>query len=134
MLFVLSIGVLLAAMALAVLAWRRSRHRGRTFWTESARLLLIVLAVVLLWQPETEFSRPSRQRRQVVVLVDRSASMQTEDVVTSSDRMQRREAADEWIEDASWDKLQPRFTLVVRRFAAQRPSQPDLAAAIASVA
>ena len=78
---ILSFLVLIAAIVCCSISWKRSGY-GRTFGLlEGLRLLLVILALITLNQPEIlqEF-RPEEQPT-LVVLYDSSDSMQTQDVL-----------------------------------------------------
>lgn len=124
---VLAVGL---SVCLALLSWRRSGWRWKFGLVEGLRVLLISLAVLLLWQPETVYQTPPERQEKLVVLVDHSASMETRDVTIESELSTRKGIADEIANDAVWNRLGDRFNRIQLNFAG-RPDQPsDLAAAI----
>src|SRR5262249_20058621 len=88
--------VLLAATAgLSIVAWRRSENRGAVGLLELSRLALMLLAALVLNQPEWVEQFRTEEKPTIAVLYDDSASMTTRDVVRagqSSQPISRKEA------------------------------------------
>ena len=93
---------------LAVLAWRRSPHRGRSALLESLRCLAVLVVVILLWQPEWRTTLHPATKPRIAILWDDSKSMTTADaplplalsdnpaVVTRAEWVKKALAADLW--------------------------------------
>ncbi|HUF61852.1 MAG TPA: hypothetical protein VMN36_07235 [Verrucomicrobiales bacterium] len=132
------IGILvLAGMSfLSWMAWRRSVTRRRSFvWLESLRWILTLLAVITLWKPEWVTIEQPTSQPEIVILSDRSRSMETEDVVAEGGASVESRAA--WLakQEAAefWSSLQDRYSVERRDFSAPSdPSDtdPDNAAAV----
>jgi hypothetical protein len=130
-----SVAVVLAAAALCLLAWRRHHYGRPQGLLELFRFGLVLLAAVALNQPEwVEEFRPA-ERPAVVVLVDDSASMGTQDVPASpaggSAPRSRREAVAPLADDSAWEPLRGRFDVTVQRFGNQPGQRTDLHAPLA---
>ena len=130
----LSIGVILVTVVLAFVSWQRSGKRGRTAVSESIRVAIVTAAVILLWQPETPFREPATEKEAVVVLVDQSRSMDTEDVLVVDRRMTRKQVAERVSSDSHWSNLDPRYDRQVVRFSNDTPQRSDIASAIEKAA
>jgi hypothetical protein len=99
---------LLLIGGLAVFAWRRSPHRGRTAILESLRCLATLVVVILLWQPEWRTTLHPATKPRIAILWDDSKSMTTADaplppalsntsaVVTRAEWVKKALAADLW--------------------------------------
>jgi uncharacterized membrane protein len=116
----LSIGVsciaVVAVVALAIRACRRSRvfHRNRKWlWAlEALRVLLVILAVILLNQPEwVEKSQPD-QKPTLLMLIDKSRSMMTADVELSDGLVSRLDAIQPLLSEANLRSLSDQFQVV----------------------
>jgi hypothetical protein len=116
----LSILLVLAAAVFCFIAWRRSGYSRSMGLLELLRLGLVVLAAVLLNQPEwIEEYRPE-EKPAVAVLWDASPSMQTRDVV---DRAQstvppktRAEVVAPLAESSLWARVRERMNVIVQPF------------------
>lgn len=125
----LSVLAIMCVVVFALLAWTRSGRRWRVGLVECFRVVLVSIAVWILWQPETTYQIESDRKLDVVVLVDRSASMQTRDVQGT-----RRDVADQIIADAAWERLDDRFQRVVELFAESDDQTSDLGSALEATA
>ncbi len=108
----ISASTIIAVIWFALIAWRRSGRRWRVAVVECLRVVLVTAAIGLLWQPETTYRVDSDRKGEVVVLIDRSASMQTRDVPSELRSASRQEIADGIGEDAAWARLDGRFKKV----------------------
>lgn len=77
----LSLIVLIVAVVCCWLSWRRSGYATSMGWLELFRLVLILLAVITLNQPELTQQFQPTEKPTLVVLYDISGSMQTQDVI-----------------------------------------------------
>ena len=75
-----SILVGVIAIAVAWIAWSRNNHSLRVGSLEALRILLVVMAMITLWQPEWIRTIQPSQKTTIAVLYDVSTSMQTQDV------------------------------------------------------
>jgi hypothetical protein len=134
-----SVSVLLIVVAavLCFFAWRRSGYRRWMGLLELLRFALVVLAVLLLNQPEfIEEFRPE-EKPSVAVLWDASPSMETRDADSGSlptvSLVSRREAVAPLTEPSFWSGLGERVDVVVQPFsAADDGSGSDLYTPLAS--
>ena len=118
----ISVIAVLTTAGFCFVAWRRSGYSRSLGLLELLRLGLVVIAAILLNQPEwIEEYRP-QEKPSVAVLWDASASMDTRDVVSreapSAAPRARREAVAPLAESAAWIKLRERLNVVVQPFSA----------------
>jgi hypothetical protein len=128
----LSILMLAVTPPLCLIAWRRSGYLRSVAALESLRFGVVVLAVIMLNQPEwVEEYRPE-ERPVLVVLGDASPSMDTRDVAmgeaTSADVRTRRDSIADVINEDTWAPLRDEWDVVVESFSGTEPgSRSDLA-------
>lgn len=79
-------------------AWHRSGYRKRIGWLELLRLVLVILVVVTLNQPEWLESQPPEQRSTLAILWDKSNSMLTQDIIEEQDTAAKRKSRAETIQ------------------------------------
>ncbi len=125
----LSVVLVTITAVLGVVAWRRSGyHRGMGL-LELVRLCLVIIAALVLNQPEwVEEYRPEEQPA-VAVLHDASPSMDTRDVVVrgkggsspAPSLLTRREAVAPLGDPGTWTKLRERRNVIIQAFSPQRP-------------
>lgn len=131
---VISVLAVVAVTGFALLAWLRSGRRWRVAVVECLRVALVIFAVAMLWQPESTIQIDSDLRSEVVLLIDRSGSMQTRDAgsatETTTEAATRNAIADRIRNDAGWSRLDDRFNRVEFDFADQTGGSSDLAAAL----
>ncbi len=117
-----SIAATLAAAAFAGLAWRRSGYRPAIAWLELFRVVIVLFAALLLNQPEWVRAERADAKETIVVLCDRSRSMETRDVAAGDSPAAlpatRREAAAPIMNPAFWSPLGPRVEVVMHAFPA----------------
>jgi hypothetical protein len=137
---ILVAGVLVvAALLVAVITWRRSGYAVGTGLLELLRVVIAFLVAVLLNQPEwVEEYRPA-EKPVVAVLVDGSASMDTQDVVPTAAGQTgpktRRQAVAALATTEFWQPLEDRFRVVVEPFSpAAAGTGTDLAAPLLAAA
>ena len=125
-----------AAVAIVVcvsyVTWSR---RGRTWpvgLLELLRIGIVVTVLVLLAQPEWVQQANPSQRPAVVVLVDTSRSMETEDVAAATSGGEstalepRRATAQRVLDDApAWESLRTRFDVITEPFASAESTSSD---------
>lgn len=120
-----------SALAVAVvavvcaIAWRRSGFERSVGLLEGLRLVLVVVAAMLLNQPEwVEEFRPE-ERPAIAVLVDASGSMDTRDVVAvgkpASSAITRRDAVAGLLADDTWASLRAKLNVIVQSIANPQP-------------
>ncbi len=108
------------AVALGYWNWRRSQFRTGVLFLEMLRFATIAGLLFLLQQPEwtTEY-RPS-EKPNLVVLIDRSRSMETRDIPSAesaSEPFQSRESVANQLEsDAYWARVSDRFEVAIEGF------------------
>jgi hypothetical protein len=116
----ISVAILAVTAAFSWTAWRRSDYRRSIGLLELSRFLLVLLAAIVLNQPEwVEQFRPD-EKPTVAVLWDDSASMNTRDVLlpnqTSSQPVSRHDAVAPLTTAAAWKALADRFNIVIQPF------------------
>jgi hypothetical protein len=117
-----SVSVLLGLVAagLCFAAWRRSGYGARMGLLELLRFVLVVLAALLLNQPEfVEEFRPE-EKPSIAVLCDSSPSMETRDAALGdapgAAPVSRRQAIAALGDASFWKKLDERFHVVIQPF------------------
>ncbi len=126
--FAASIPVVLAALGAWTLAgwlsyanWRRGPNRRGVAWLEALRFLLITALLFTLLRPEWVRRIERKERPEVAVLMDRSASMETRDVMVSN----RVSSRAEWIglekQKQPWRPLEKNARVALIDFAAKPP-------------
>jgi len=116
----LSIVLVVIMAGFCFVAWRRSGYRRSMGLLEAIRLGLIIVAAVMLNQPEwSEEFRPE-EKPSVVVLWDASPSMETRDVLhrnqPSAPPETRREAIAAIADPSTWSRLAERMNVVIQPF------------------
>lgn len=110
----IAIGIVSVA---SYIACRRAHFRPLMVGLEILRVLLVVVAVLLLNQPEwIEEFRPN-EKPTLVILGDASASMKTRDAVDKTPGgavRTREEAMKAWMEPETWQGLEERFDVVIQ--------------------
>jgi hypothetical protein len=111
---------LLVTAAFGLLAWRRSGFRAAIGWLEMFRFLLVLLAVLVINQPEwIEEFRPDEMPT-IAVLHDDSGSMDTRDVASATASVppiSRREAIAPLLSQSQFQSLAERFKIAIEPFA-----------------
>jgi hypothetical protein len=132
-LVVLSIAICLACLALSWFAIRRSNYQRSVIGLEALRNAAVILGALLLNQPEWIENFRSVEKPTFAILIDRSQSMQTRDVVTrnpgtslgdpSSDSASvrgnaqtRAEAVEPLVDAAAWSSLRSIANISISTF------------------
>jgi len=133
----LGIGIVAVTAVLCFVAWRRSGFARGTGLLESLRLLLVVLVVVTLNQPEWLREYRPTQKSTLAVLWDDSKSMQTRDVIDqqrpADTPKTRRECIEPFLQEAIWKPISSRMDVVFEPFSSSLPDPregTDLAEAL----
>jgi hypothetical protein len=123
----LAISILAVAVmsVFCIIAWRRSERRRSMLILEVMRLGLVILAAILLNQPEwIEEYRPE-EKPAIAVLWDASSSMETRDVIArgqpGSPTTTRREAIARLTAPETWNPLRDRMDVVIQPVASPTP-------------
>jgi hypothetical protein len=113
----LSTLAVVATAVLCLVAWRRSGFKRSVGVLELMRLAGVLMAAILLNQPEwVEVVRPE-EKASIVVLWDASPSMETRDVARGSSQPEsRREAIEPLTRPESWSKLGNEVQVVIQPF------------------
>lgn len=109
-----TLGILIAlvAVTLSWFIWNRAGRRRKVGLVELFRLILIALAIALMFRPESVSERPSDEQRDLVLLVDRSASMRTPDALRERERVTRDAVAESFLDDEAWEQLNDAYRRV----------------------
>ncbi len=114
---------LLVCAGCGVLSWlaiQRSGFASSVIWLELLRFLAVLLGALLLNQPEWVQDYRSNEKPTFAVLVDRSSSMQTQDVVNEQKVATTRLQATEGLVSASaWEELSRTAKVVISEFPAK---------------
>ena len=136
-----SILLVLVAAGLCFFAWRRSGYRTSLGLLELLRLMLVIVAAVLLNQPEVVHEYRPKEKPSIAVLYDASPSMETRDATLYSSAksgtasnvpVTRREAVAPMVDAAFWKELEKRFEVVVQPFSGSGGHNTDLYAPLAA--
>ncbi len=129
---VLSVLSVAVVCAISYLAWQRSGFRRSILALESLRIGIVLLAALLLNQPESVTKYVPTEQPAVVILGDQSKSMSTRDVgllQASQARQSRAESIGELMQESTWQSLSQDVKVIVRPFAADADTS-DLHAAL----
>lgn len=120
-----SLVVVALTAALCYYAWRRSGYSKAFGTLELLRLAIVIVVAVLLNQPEWVEQYQPDSKPTIAVLWDDSASMQTEDVLTESDRspISRAAAVEPLLEPETWSRLEEQLNVVIQPIAASEAQQ-----------
>jgi len=118
-----------ATVGLCVMNWWRRRTRAAALM-ETLRLVVVVLIMVTLAQPERVDREPVTEEPEIVVLHDASDSMSTRDLVMAgSNVISRGQWLDEALGTNFWEPLEQQARVSVEAFA--RPGEGTNAASLA---
>ncbi len=95
---ILGLIIIIITGVLCWYAWHRSGYRKRIGWLELLRLVLVILVVVTLNQPEWLESQAPEQRSTLAILWDKSNSMLTQDIIDEQDTAAKRKSRAETIQ------------------------------------
>jgi hypothetical protein len=135
-----SIVVLLAALGVGYWNSSNSQWRRAVVLLEIMRFAIVAAIVILFNQPEwTQEFRPSEKPR-LAVLVDRSQSMETRDVLPAgatakAEAQTRREAAEQFVQPDTWSDLNNIYNVQIEPFSSgvNSGSGTDIHASLESV-
>jgi uncharacterized membrane protein len=105
-----------ACFALSWLAIRRSGYLRSVIGLEVLRSSAVLLGAILLNQPEWIQDFRSTQKPTFAILVDRSPSMQTQDVILDKKATSRESAVDEVAKPEAWSELSKIANVVISDF------------------
>lgn len=119
---------LLFIVAAAWLSWQQVRRTGgrrRIVWLEALRWTIVLLLFLTLLQPEWRQLTPPTDKPEVVILCDRSRSMETEDVMTLSNTLSRAAWLSKQRASEFWKPIESRYIVKVEDFAAPPTNAAD---------
>jgi hypothetical protein len=120
----LSCIAIIAVVGLAIRACRQTKiaHQNKAwFWTlEALRVLIVVLAVALLNQPEWIQQNQPAQKPTILVLRDNSRSMQTTDVKTSNGLASRNQVLDQLISQETLQTISENYSIIQGRLSPEK--------------
>ncbi len=115
---------IIAVVGLAIRACQLTKlaHQDRAwFWTlEALRVLMVVLAVALLNQPEWVQQTQPEQKPTVLVLRDNSRSMRTADVKTSDGLISRNQILDQLVSQETLQTISENYSVVQGTFSSAK--------------
>ena len=122
-----SLLAILVTAAFCFVAWRRSGYKTKYGVLELTRLAVVIVAAILLNQPEwVEEFRPD-EKPSVVVLWDDSGSMETRDALDAakpgSAPLTRHDAALPLTLSSTWSKVRERMNVVIQPFSTAEPGR-----------
>ncbi|MFM7107404.1 MAG: hypothetical protein ACKOZU_02180, partial [Planctomycetaceae bacterium] len=135
--FGLSCALVAVAVAVSLVAWRRSGWSAGQGLLELLRLAIVGLVATLLNQPEWVQEKRTEEKPVIAVLHDASRSMDTRDVVAAGagGPRTRREAVEPVVAPEFWQPLAARFAVDVTPVSPAPPgSGTDLAGPLAAAA
>ena len=116
----LSVLLVLITAGLCFAAWRRSGYRTSMGMLEVLRFALVVLAALMLNQPEFVQEFRPKEKPSIAVLWDASPSMETRDAVSADPAVtvvaSRREAIAALVDASFWNSLDERVNVVIQPF------------------
>jgi uncharacterized membrane protein len=115
-LVIVSVLACAACFALSWLAIRRSGYLRSVIGLEVLRSSAVLLGAILLNQPEWIQDFRSTQKPTFAILVDRSPSMQTQDVILDKKATSRESAVDEVAKPEAWSELSKIANVVISDF------------------
>jgi len=118
-LILVSVLLCAACFALSWLAMKRSGYARNVLGLELLRSAAVLLGAILLNQPEWIQDFRSTQKPTFAILVDRSPSMQTQDVVLDKKATSRQTAVEEISKPESWSELSNIANVVISDFPPQ---------------
>src|SRR5690606_17915357 len=111
----------LVVASLALAAWHRSGWSRRVGLLEGGRTAIAALVVLTLFQPEWTQTYQPTDLPVLAVLVDKSRSMDTRDVVDPNEPHDEARTRAEWVaaelQQIDWDRLVPSVRVVREEFA-----------------
>ena len=120
---------LAGAAYLSYLNWQRNGRRKVVAWLEALRLLLIALLGFTLLRPEVVQIVKSKNQPELAVLVDRSGSMATRDIQTSTALQTRAQWLNTQLSNEFWRPLQGKTKVVIEEFGATNTLSTNTATA-----
>jgi hypothetical protein len=118
---IVGVGLLIWAGAgyISYLNWQRSGKRKAVRRLETLRFVLITFLAFTLLRPELVQIVRSKEQPEVAILVDRSGSMATRDVIATN-LLRREEWVNQQLEKKFWSPLARKTKVVVEEFGMQR--------------
>lgn len=113
---VVALLILAGSGYISFLNWQKSGRRRAVARLEVLRFILIVLLGFTLLRPEVVQIVRSKNQPELTVLVDRSGSMETRDLQTSSNIQSRAEWVSTQLSNEFWRPLQGKTKVVVEEF------------------
>jgi hypothetical protein len=98
--------------------WRRNGRRGAAAWLEGLRFVLITLLGLTLLRPEFVRQMQRTETPEIAVLWDASDSMQTRDLIVSTQVVSRAEWLDARRNEEFWKPLESSAKVIVEPFSA----------------
>ena len=112
----LSVLAVVACLFLSWIAIRRSEFARSVIGLEALRSAAVLLGAILLHQPEWIQDFKSTEKPTFAILVDRSPSMQTKDVVVDKQSTSRLEASEAIAKPESWSELSKIANVIISEF------------------
>ena len=92
-------------IVLSILHWVRNTNKNKATFMEGFRIVIILMLLVTLFQPEFKTTTELSHKPELVILVDDSKSMETKDIVNESGNIiSRKEWLDNYKKDEPWKK------------------------------
>ncbi|MAS95845.1 MAG: hypothetical protein CMO55_21790 [Verrucomicrobiales bacterium] len=126
---VLGILMVVAALALSFMIWKRNRFSASTGFLELIRVVIITGVAITLNQPEWREIFEPDEKPVLAVLYDDTGSMKTKDVVpedgTVSAARERNEIANQLAIPEAWQSLEDRFEVELQPFGSETEGAPN---------
>lgn len=126
---VLGILMVIAALVLSFMIWKRNRFSASTGFLELIRVVIITGVAITLNQPEWREIFEPDEKPVLAVLYDDTGSMKTKDVVpedgTVSSARERNEIANQLTIPEAWQSLEDRFEVELQPFGSETEGVPN---------
>ncbi|MEC8043259.1 MAG: hypothetical protein VX130_01550 [Verrucomicrobiota bacterium] len=108
---------MLLAIYLGIRTWIRMKKSGKIAFWESFRILIILLILITLFNPESVENLERAQKSQIICLQDVSNSMQTEDVIVNESKpIKRISWTQEFLKEDWIENLENNVSFIVNNF------------------
>lgn len=119
--------VILVAISLSFVSWRRSDYRASVLRLEILRLTIIGIVIFLLQQPEWRSQFRPESKPRIAVYYDESPSMATLDMLPEGDvsreAISRSRAIRKLVSPTTWESLSSRFDIVIEGMSGVRKTE-----------
>ena len=112
--------MILVVLALSFITWKRNNFSRPVGWLEFLRVLIVLLVVLTMFQPEWREIFEPDEKPVLVVMSDQSGSMNTADVIDPENPVEdpktRKEIAEQIVNPEKWESLAGEMRVVFEPF------------------